>query len=190
MREQGTKIVRRCAGLGLAGALAIMLAACAASPGSVNVAATQTVPVDRQLALSSINAFRAQNGLQALRFNTLLDKAAERQARAMAARGDLSHSVDGDLPSRVKAYGYQVNAAAENIGWNYRSTPAVITGWKNSSGHRKNLLNPRVTEIGFAAAMGANGEPYWALILGAADERPMPAAINAAPGRSIPFPLR
>lgn len=184
------KFVRRRAGLGLAVALVVMLAGCAASPGSVNVASTQQVPVDRQLALSSINAFRAQNGLPALRFNSLLDKAAERQARAMAARGDLSHSVDGDLPSRVKAFGYQVNAAAENIGWNYRSTPAVITGWKNSSGHRKNLLNPRVSEIGFAAAMGANGEPYWALILGAADERPMSSPVSAVEGRSIPFPLR
>ena len=155
----------RGAALGLT--LLMGLVGCAGGLGSVNVAATHDVPVARELALSSINAFRAENGLAALRFNAMLDQVAERQARAMAARGDLSHSVDGTLPDRVRAYGYDVYAAAENIGWNYRSTPAVITGWKNSSGHRKNLLNPRVREIGFAAAAGSNGQPYWALVLGA-----------------------
>lgn len=160
-------LVRRMSGVMLALAVSLALAGCAGGLGSVNVGATRDLPVDRQLALSSINAFRAQNGLPTLRFNAVLDQVAERQARAMAARGDLSHSVDGTLPDRVRAYGYDVYAAAENIGWNYRSVPAVMDGWKNSSGHRKNLLNPRVREIGFAAAAGPNGEPYWALILGA-----------------------
>ncbi|MCE7027505.1 CAP domain-containing protein [Jiella avicenniae] len=149
--------------------LSLGLAGCAGGLGSVDVAATRDVPVDRPLALASINAFRAESGLPALRFDPLLDQVAERQARAMAARGDLSHSVDGSLPERVRAYGYDVYAAAENLGWNYRSVPAVITGWKNSAGHRKNLLNPRVRDVGFAAAAGPNGEPYWALVLGAAE---------------------
>lgn len=150
-------------------ALSLGLAGCAGGLGSVNVAATRDVPVDRNLALTSINGFRAENGLPMLRFNPVLDQVAERQARAMAARGDLSHTVDGQLPDRVRAYGYDVYAAAENLGWNYRSVPAVMDGWKNSSGHRKNLLNPRVREVGFAAAAGPNGEPYWALIMGAAE---------------------
>lgn len=153
--------------LGLA--VTLGLSGCAGGLGSVDVAATHDLPVDRGLALSSINAFRAENGLPALRYNSTLDKVAERQARAMAAQGDLSHTVDGQLPDRVRAYGYDVYAAAENLGWNYRSVPAVMDGWKNSSGHRKNLLNPRVREVGFAAAAGPNGEPYWALVMGAAE---------------------
>ena len=165
LKPSATPIRRLAAGLGLA--LLVGLGGCAGGLGSVDVASTRTVSVDRQLALSSINAFRAENGLPALRFNAVLDQVAERQAKAMAARGDLSHSVDGTLPDRVRAYGYDVQAAAENIGWNYRSTPAVLDGWKNSSGHRKNLLNPRVREIGFAVAAGPNGQPYWALVLGA-----------------------
>ncbi|MBP0616612.1 CAP domain-containing protein [Jiella mangrovi] len=152
---------------GLALAFSLFLAGCAGGLGSVDVGATHGVPVDRQLALASINAFRAENGLPALRFNATLDQVAERQARAMAARGDLSHTVDGGLADRVRASGYEVIAAAENLGWNYPSTPAVITGWKTSAGHRKNLLNPRVREIGFAAAAGPNGQPYWALVMGA-----------------------
>ncbi len=143
-----------------------VLAACVGSTGAIDVASTKALSVDRGVALASINAFRAQNGLGAVRFDAVLDKAADRQARAMAARGNLSHSLDGALPSRVASFGYNWAAVSENIGWNYRSTPAVITGWKNSPGHRRNLLNPNVTEIGFSAATGSKGEPYWALILG------------------------
>lgn len=161
--------IRAVLALGVFLGLALGLGGCAGGLGNVDVAATHDVPVDRQLAIASINGFRAENGLPALRFDPVLDQVAERQARAMAARGDLSHSVDGTLPERVRAYGYDVAAAAENIGWNYRSVPAVITGWKNSAGHRKNLLNPRVRDVGFAAAAGPNGEPYWALVLGAAE---------------------
>ncbi|MBO0903552.1 CAP domain-containing protein [Jiella sonneratiae] len=165
--EHRSKHARRLSGAGLAFALLLALSGCAGGLGSVDVALTRDVPVDRQVALSSLNAFRAENGLPALVFNPILGEVAERQARAMAARGDLSHSVDGTLPERVRSYGYDVYAAAENIGWNYRSVPAVMDGWKNSAGHRKNLLNPRVREIGFAAAEGPNGEPYWALVLAA-----------------------
>ena len=144
----------------------LALAACVGAQGSVDVSSSKPISVDRGEALAEINAFRAQNGLPSVRFSKILDEAADRQARAMAARNDLSHSLDGSLPSRVGAYGYDWAAVSENIGWNYRSTPGVITGWKNSAGHRRNLLNPNVTEIGFAAAVGSNGEPYWSLILG------------------------
>ncbi|MCP3054285.1 CAP domain-containing protein [Aurantimonas marianensis] len=148
-----------------------LLAACVGATGAIDVTSTKPLSVDRGTALASINAFRAQNGLGSVRFDAVLDKAADRQARAMAARGDLSHSLDGALPSRVTSFGYNWAAVSENIGWNYRSTPAVIAGWKNSPGHRRNLLNPNVTEIGFSAATGSNGQPYWALILGRQKQR-------------------
>ena len=143
-----------------------LVSACVAETHSVDISSSHDVSVDRSGLLASVNAFRSQNGLGQVRFSSVLDEAADRQARAMAARGKMSHDLDGALPNRVAVYGYQWAAVAENLGWNYQSTPAVMTGWKNSPGHRRNLLNPNVTEIGFAAAVGRNGEPYWALILG------------------------
>ena len=143
-----------------------LISGCVAATHSVDVSSSRDIGVDRSGLLASVNAFRSENGLGRVRYDSILDEAAERQARAMASRGKMSHDLDGALPSRVGVYGYQWAAVAENLGWNYRSTPAVMTGWKNSPGHRRNLLNPNVTEIGFAAAVGGNGEPYWALILG------------------------
>ena len=144
----------------------MLVSACVAETHSVDISSSHDISVDRSGLIASVNAFRSENSLGKVRFDPVLDKAADRQARAMASRGKMSHNLDGALPSRVAVYGYQWAAVAENLGWNYRSTPAVMTGWKNSPGHRRNLLNPNVTEIGFAAAVGRNGEPYWALILG------------------------
>ena len=96
----------RFAGL-LALAAMAMLSACAATPGEVDVAGTRQISVDRAGALAEMNAFRASHGLGPVHFDAVLDKAAERQARAMAARGQLSHTVDGDLSSRMKANGYR-----------------------------------------------------------------------------------
>lgn len=152
-------------------AAVLFVAGCTATPGSIDVGSTKEISVERSAGLARVNAFRSQHGLPALRYSNVLDEAATRQARAMAARGKLSHSVEGALPARVQAYGYNYGSVAENIGWNYPSTAAVISGWENSAGHRRNLLKPEVTEIGFAAATGRNGQPYWAMILGTQAKR-------------------
>ena len=55
-----------------------------------------------------------------------------------------------------------------------------MAGWKASAGHRKNLLNPHVTEIGIAAVAtppGSKHRNYWALILAA----PQPDRVAAGP---------
>ncbi|MEX6508023.1 CAP domain-containing protein [Jiella sp. M17.18] len=167
MRRLG--LGRRLRGGLAAAVLAATLAGCAGAPGSVSLSGTHEISVDRGGALAEVNRFRARSGLPPVRYAAVLDKAAERQARAMAAKGELSHTLDGDLRGRLDLAGYDAAAAAENIGWNYASTAAVMTGWENSAGHRANLLNPRVTEMGFAAATGPNGQPYWALVLGTPD---------------------
>lgn len=150
----------------LACAGTIQLSACASGLNAIDVSSSRQIAVDRDTALKSINAFRHENGAGSVRFSSVLDQAAERQARAMAASGHMSHTLDGDLRERVKVYGYDWAAVDENLGWNYQSVPQVMKGWKDSPGHRRNLLDPNVTEVGLAAATGRSGEPYWALILG------------------------
>jgi uncharacterized protein YkwD len=104
-------------------------------------------------------------------------QAASVQALAMGERDKIGHRVAGPLPRRIAATGYDWGAAAENLGAGYASLDATMAGWRNSSGHRANLLNPDVTEIGVAAVRtptGARHDTYWALILAA--PRPQQAA--------------
>ncbi|WP_168990566.1 CAP domain-containing protein [Aureimonas flava] len=151
----------RCAAALLAAAL---LGGCAAGPGSVSK--TADLSIDRAHGLALVNAFRAENGLGPLTVDERLMKAAAAQSEAMAGRDKMDHAVAGALPGRVERAGYHWGTTAENIGRGYKDYDAAMVGWINSPGHRRNLLNPKVTQIGFAGAQ-AVGSPraYWAQIL-------------------------
>ena len=125
-----------------------------------------------------VSAYRAQYGLGPVSVDSRLMVAAETQARAMGERDRMGHRVAGSLPRRVTRAGYEWGAAAENLGAGYPSLQAAMAGWRNSSDHRANLLNPNVSEIGVAAVAtpsGSKHRSYWALILAA--PRPEPPAL-------------
>lgn len=127
---------------------------------------TQPIPVASQDALAKINAFRAANGLSSLSLDSQLTTAAARQSQAMAAADEMGHRIDGRLGGRVKAVGYQWQGVAENLGMGYLSFDAALEGWKNSPGHRENLLRPEISEAGIAAARSyPSTRNYWTLIL-------------------------
>ena len=117
------------------------------------------------------NDARRLNGLPELRLNSQLLQAARIQARQMAERQQLQHDIPGaqypDLASRLASTGYTYSRAAENIAWNTQSPQAVVNGWMNSSGHRANILDGRLTEIGAAMARSSKGEPYWIQVFAA-----------------------
>ena len=52
------------------------------------------------------------------------------------------------LPKSAKAAGYSYSLAAENIAAGYSTPQAVVQGWMNSPGHRDNILNCALQEIG------------------------------------------
>ena len=50
----------------------------------------------------------------------------------------------------------------ENAAHGQRSPVEVVDGWMNSPGHRANLLNDEVSEIGVGFAIDdETGTPYW-----------------------------
>ena len=79
-----------------------------------------------QAALAEVNAFRAENGLKPV----VLDARLSRAARA----------------------GFHANIASENVASGQKSFSDVMHFWKESSGHRTNLLRPNVTAAGVAMA--------------------------------------
>jgi uncharacterized protein YkwD len=147
----------------------------------------EPVAVDAGAAAQLVTAFRAANGLGPVGVDSRLMQAAATQAEAMGERDEMGHNVIGPLSRRVSAAGYDWGATAENLGAGYVSLEGAMQGWKDSPGHRKNLLNPRVSEIGVAAVRtpaGSKKRLYWALIL--AGPRPEPSA--AGPFAMVPVP--
>jgi uncharacterized protein YkwD len=140
--------------------------------------------LDPAEAAALVSAFRRQNGLGPVRLDARLTAIAAKHAALMARRNNLSHQLFGEpgFILRLQTGGYDAAVAAENIGTGYHNLEQAMTGWKNSAGHRRNLLNPDVTEIGIAVAYTPKGRfhDYWALVLARKDER-KPTGPDAGP---------
>lgn len=128
------------------------------------------IQVDASEAARMISAYRARNGLGPVSVDSRLMQVATEYARVMGERDKIGHRLGASLPRRVTAAGYDWSYAAENLGASYGTLEAVMRGWKESPGHRKNLLSPLATEIGIAAVAtppGSKHRNYWALVLAA-----------------------
>jgi len=96
------------------------------------------------------NEERAAGGCGPLTNNDMLHAAALGHSVDMAENDYFSHtSRDASkMVDRVERQGYRWRSLAENIAAGYRSAAAVVEGWMNSSGHRDNIMNCGLTEIG------------------------------------------
>ncbi len=143
----------------------------------------QPIRVSERQAAAAINAIRADNGAGPVAPSGRLGVVASQQARLMAGADRLAHEIKAglDLHGRIDRAGYK-GAAGENISAGYSTLDDVLAAWLASPGHRRNLLDPRFTEFGIAAARVSGGRTsrygtYWALVLGApAAELRSPAA--------------
>jgi uncharacterized protein YkwD len=113
------------------------------------IASENAAFIDRVVKL--INAARRQEGLEPLSPTTSLMEAAQRQARAMAEAGRLSHTApDGStVEGRVQAAGYSGwTAVGEVVAAGLASPEAVVAEWLASPEHRARLLGPAYRELG------------------------------------------
>ncbi|HZY84712.1 MAG TPA: CAP domain-containing protein [Gemmataceae bacterium] len=133
-------------------------------------ARTADVAEVERLVVAYTNEFRREQGRPPLKVNDRLTKAAGYFADYLARTDRFSHSADGKQPSeRATQHGYAWSVVAENIGWAYNSggfsseelARELVEGWKNSPGHRRNMLDPDVTEIGVAVAYGKWSGRYY-----------------------------
>jgi hypothetical protein len=111
-----------------------------------------------------ISAFRLKHGEARVVRDATLDRIAADQARAMAAKDDLSHDALGPFTKRVAPAG--AGRAAENIAYGYDNFEKTLGQWIDSSGHRKNLLLHNASRVGIASARNASGKrTYWAMVI-------------------------
>lgn len=125
-------------------------------------------PLDPEAALAAINAYRGANGRNPLVLDQRLNRAAAMQSEAQAGRSWIGHSGSGGSTpmQRVRSAGFPAKIASENVAAGQKSFADVLAYWKQSSGHRTNLLRPNVSAIGVAMAKNDKGRAYWTLVLG------------------------
>ncbi|MCS6909199.1 MAG: CAP domain-containing protein [Anaerolineales bacterium] len=115
------------------------------------------------------NQHRVAAGCAPLTINSRLMAAAQLHSEDMALHDFLSHTgSNGSSPwDRMRAQGYNFSHAAENIAAGYPTPASVMDGWMNSPGHRTNILNCDLREIGVGYYFLANDtgnvnyQHYW-----------------------------
>lgn len=122
----------------------------------------------QQQVLQLTNANRAEAGCSALILDPTLNTVADGHSEDMAVRNYFSHdSPDGDGPGdRISDAGYQGRGWGENIAAGHRTAEAVVEGWMNSEGHRRNILNCDFNELGVGYAQGGSYGTYWTQVFG------------------------
>ena len=116
--------------------------------------------------IRGINAQRTGKGMAALAPSAELGKAAQKHACDNAGRNTMSHTgSDGsNFGTRIKKAGYRYGKANENVGYGFRDPGAMVKGWMNSDGHRKNILARGTRDIGVGLATGSDGNAYWVML--------------------------
>jgi uncharacterized protein YkwD len=126
----------------------------------------------RQLIFKKTNEFRTGEKRTLLKSNPELDKAAKDFAEYLAETDKFSHTADGQEPwDRTAKAGYEHAIVLENIAYEYNSEGFTAEelakdcehGWENSPGHRKNLLDADVQDIGIALARSSRTGRYYAV---------------------------
>jgi Cysteine-rich secretory protein family/TerD domain len=114
------------------------------------------------------NAERARHGLAPLTTDARLAAAAQAHSADMVRRGFFAHeNPDGkQVWDRAVAAGYAYRKVAENIAAGQRTAEEVVRGWMESPGHRANILDRDLTQIGVGRAEGGSYDVYWTQVFG------------------------
>jgi uncharacterized protein YkwD len=129
--------------------------------GARAVPSAHNVAKIRSATLCLLNQQRHARGLPSLRGNAKLQRAAHGFSARMVRERFFDHTApDGTtFDQRIAAAGYsRFRALAENIAWGSgaQSTPLrIVDIWMHSPGHRRNILDGTLRDIGIGVVPGA-----------------------------------
>ncbi|HWS38605.1 MAG TPA: CAP domain-containing protein [Actinoplanes sp.] len=176
--EQGIDMRKPLVALGLAGCSLLGPAVAAGSPAwagsedpmvasrtvvtAESVSSSPAAPFQQQV-LALVNHNRRKAGCGPLTLDARLILAANRHAADMARREYFEHESPGgrDPGERVTGAGYSWSRYSENIARGQASPYQVVSAWMGSPGHRKNILDCALDEMGTGLAVSSNRTPYW-----------------------------
>jgi uncharacterized protein YkwD len=148
-----------------------------------------------QWIVEQTNQLRRSHELAATAENLRLQAAARAFARFMARSGQYGHEADGRQPvQRTRAAGYDECQVAENLAFQQSSAgfgtqelaEGFFEGWRNSPGHRRNMLEGDATETAVAIARSERGRYYAVQLFG----RPASQSIRFEIGNRGPQAVR
>lgn len=121
----------------------------------------------KQDIIDRTNALRRENGVSALAVNDKLMQAAQVRADEMAAHTVYSHTrPNGGKFNTVTDCPYMAENIHRIADWvlsDQTLAERAVADWYASTVHHKNMVNPKLSEIGVGLARGVNGtgDPCW-----------------------------
>jgi len=118
--------------------------------------------------VAATNVERARQGLGPLTVDPRLAVAAQLHTEDMVRRAFFAHeNPDGtQVWDRALAAGYPYRKVAENIAAGQRTAAEVVAGWMDSPGHRRNILDGELTQIGVGHVLGGEYGVVWTQVFG------------------------
>ncbi|WP_461128402.1 CAP domain-containing protein [Spirosoma aerophilum] len=131
---------------------------------STNIVQIPNLVREKEAIIEATNQQRVRKRLPALKPDEKLMLAAQQYAELMAAKDQLSHTLNGmGLDDKAKRVGYSFRQIRENITMNTRLDGqfVVVGQWMESKGHRQNLLFKDLTDIGVGIAGPSKQNRYY-----------------------------
>lgn len=112
--------------------------------------------IPSQTIIDLTNSERVKAGLNALKVNPKLEKAAQAKAADMFLHNYWAHnSPSGTEPwTFITNSGYSYLHAGENLARDFNSPNSVVDAWMKSASHKANLLSSKYQDIGVAVMDG------------------------------------
>ena len=111
--------------------------------------------------LKQTNQFRKSQGLPVLIIKQELNQIAQKHSKDMASgRVAFGHDGFGDRQAKAGQEIKGMRTFAENVAYGANTAQEVVTLWKNSPGHRRNMLG-NFKYIGIGTATDSKGQIYY-----------------------------
>jgi uncharacterized YkwD family protein len=127
------------------------------NPGAQTDSNSGGLTAEEQQMLNLVNQARAQNNVPTLQVDMKVTNTARLKSQDMINNNYFSHNSPtyGSPFDMMKSFGISYVKAGENIAGN-QSVQAAHNALMNSSGHRKNILDPDFTHIGIGIKKGGS----------------------------------
>ena len=122
--------------------------------GAADAASTAALTRPESSLLTAMNEVRLANGLQPLRADARLERAARAHSSRMLRTGTFAH---GAFNARIRRTGVRAKRVGENLAWGGAGLDAartILRMWLASPEHRANLLHPGYRIVGVGALRG------------------------------------
>lgn len=135
--------------------------------------------------LTLLNAYRQENGAPPLQTNPNLNRMAAWHAKDMATNNYLEHTDSLGRPADRRAAECESPYGAENIAMGSAFAEQTMQFWKESAGHKANMIDPKYKIVGIARAVN-----YWSIDFAVEDTSPTwtPTATTIPAPSVVPSP--